>query len=207
MKRHALIGVALLALALPAGADASRADCWPKGTRTMQHSDHARVYAIQTERGQLTYGCLYSTGRRVWLDEEIEGDPYKDAEPPYRLAGRYVALKAAYLPQEAYQGCCEYGIDVVDLRTGKVVRSATRAWDDDEPYDPETPPDPRIGPFVLTRGGNAAWISRYGEPQVWRLDSRGARLLDQGERLAGLRITTGRVHWLRDGSPKVASLR
>jgi hypothetical protein len=206
MTKRVLIGAALLGLVLPAAARASRADCWPKGTRTMQHSEHARVYAVQTSRGQLTYGCLYSTGRRVWLDEEIDGDPYKDAEPPYRLAGRYVAHRAVYLPAESYQGS-EHGVDVVDLRTGRVRRSARYAWDDGRPYDPEVPPDPRIAPFALTRAGNAAWISSYGEPQLWRLDSRGPKLLDQANQLGALRVTANRVHWVRDGTPKVASLR
>ena len=206
MKRTALVIAGLVALSLPAPASAARRDCWPMGTKTLKQSDHARVYSVDLGHERRTYGCLYSRGRRFALDQSIDGDPYKDSEPPYRLAGRYVAQKAAYLPMESYQGI-EYGVDVIDLATGRLHRSARHAWDDGEPYDPEVPPDPSFSALVLTRTGSAAWISRWGTPQVWRLDSRGARVLDEGRELTRLRVAGGRVHWRNGGAAKSASLR
>jgi hypothetical protein len=202
---RALTVAVLLLLALPAAASAA-GSCWPKGTKTLQHSKQARVYSIDLGNERRTYGCLHSTGRRVALDQSIDGDAYIDSEPPYRLAGRYVAHKAAYAPQEAYQSW-EYGVDVVDLRTGRVRRSARAAWDDGEPYDPENPPDPRFSAFVLTTSGSAAWIASWGDPQAWRLDSRGPKLLDQGKRLSALRVTDGRVSWVNGETRKSASFR
>ena len=206
MTRTALALVSLALLAPATDASAAKRDCWPNGTKTLKQSDHARVYSVDLGDERRTYGCVYSTGRRVALDQSIDGDAYIDSEPPYRLAGRYVAHKSAYAPQESYQGW-EYGVQVIDLRTGKVRRSAPSAWDDGQSYDPEFPPDPRFRAFVLTTSGSAAWITSWGDPQVWRLDSRGAKLLDQAERLTALRAAAGRVSWLNGSTRKTASFR
>ena len=206
--RTALLAAAALAVAAPSPASASRSDCWPKGSRTLKQSEHARVYV--TGHGHFdkrSFGCLYSTGRRVPLDWVLDDDLLEtQSMRPYRLAGRYVAQRVHYVPFEAYEGS-SYGIDVIDLRTGKVRRSARDAWNDGEPYDPDGAPDPRIRALILTRAGNATWISSYGDPQVWRLDSRGPKLLDHAKRLTSLRVADGRVHWKNDGLPKVASFR
>lgn len=203
------VALAAILLALPSSASAARRDCWPRGTQTLQHSDHARVWKVDLGDEVRTYGCLYSTGRRVALDQALGGEPHKDSEPPYRLAGRYVAHVAAYLPRESYQGI-EYGVDVIDLRTGRVVRDARDAWNDGEEYDPEYPPSPGFRSFVLTKGGLAAWITTYyDESQVWRLDSRGARRLDRAPRraLGALRVASGRVEWTNAGVRRRASFR
>jgi Ni/Co efflux regulator RcnB len=204
----ALAAAALLAL--PSTASAARRDCWPKGTQTLKQSDHARVWQVDLGDERRTYGCLYRTGRRVALDQfSSGGQAYKDSEPPYRLAGRYVAQKAAYVPGEAYQGW-EYGMDVIDLRTGRLVRAAGYAWNDGEEYDPETPPRPGFRSMVLTTSGLLGWISTYsGEDQAWRLDSRGAKRLDRApsRSLRSLHAADGRLEWTNAGVRKRASFR
>jgi hypothetical protein len=216
VRGRTLLTVVALAVAVPSPAAAARADCWPRGSKTLKQSQHARVYSAPAPSRRVTaashdeprtYGCLYSTGRRVQLDWYLDGRLETDSEPPYRLAGRYVAQMTRYVPFEAYEGS-EYGIDVIDLRSGRVVRSARYAWNDGQAYDPETPPDPSLSAFVLTRDGYAAWISNvFGDRQTWRLDSRGPKLLDAAKRLTSLRLADRRVHWRNDGSPRVASLR
>ena len=111
------------------------------------------MYSFGGEFDDVAFGCLYSSGRRVRLDTLIDGDLETESQPPYRLTGRCVAHVVRYVPFEAYQGS-EYGVDVIDLRTGNVPRHARDAYDDGEPYDPEVPPDPSLRYFRLTKRGD-----------------------------------------------------
>jgi hypothetical protein len=209
VTRVRIVLAAVALLAFPPAASAAKRDCWPKGTETLKQSDHARVWQVDLRDERRTYGCLYRTGRRVALDQFSGGQAHKDSEPPYRLAGNYVAQKAAYVPSEAYQGW-EYGMDVIDLRTGKLVRAAEYAWYDGAEYDPEAPPRPGFRSMVLTSSGLLGWISTYsGEDQTWRLDSRGAKRLDRApsRSLRSLRVADNRLEWLNGERRKRASFR
>ena len=97
---------------------------------------------------------------------------------------------------------------MIDLRTGRVHRTARDAYNDGEPYDPEVPPDPSLRYFTLTKAGNAAWLALERWRQVWRLDSEGPAVLDQGVDLRSLHVTSGGLSWLGDdGTRRAASFR
>jgi hypothetical protein len=215
--RTAILAVVSLVLASPAAADAARRDCWPKGTKTLKQSEHARVYEVNRDDDghpgtrkafhlTVQYACLYSSGRRVQLRGEQDGE-FQESYGPYRLADRYVAHLTEYLPIEPYDERDRL-VEVIDLRTGRVRRDA-RAWvGDDLPHFPDEYPDPDLDELILTKAGYAAWISdEFKDREVWRLDSRGAKRLDRGGRPTSLRSAGGRVRWQNDGERKVASFR
>ena len=201
------LAAAVALLVLAPSASAAKRDCWPSGSRTVVHTEHARVYTVREDGYNVARACLYRTGRRVKLDDL---DYSIRSFAPYRLAGPYVAYMDTFVPIEPYDNSDRY-VRIVDLRTGRVVRDAVAWRGDDEPVtDPGDYPQPELRALELSKAGRAAWISDwFKEREVWRLDIRGARRLDRrtGSGLRSLNIGTSRVTWLNAGTRNSASFR
>ncbi len=175
--------------------------CWPPGSETVTRSEHARVYVPKV--GVTRYGCVYSLGNRVRLGR-------LEVERPMRIADRFAGFPFRHPANEKAEDFLE--LRVVDLVSGKVVRRAG-AWGDES----EVTSDTRVHQLILRKTGGIAWVStdfpevgERREPQVWRLDSRGARLLDRGRDIEKRSLHfcgRGKICWMNDGEQKSASLR
>ena len=176
----------------PAGAIAQRPakPCAVRSSATVVKSLQSRIY----ERGgddHVLVGCNRRSGRRTVLARwfncgcSIADEP----APQVWLAGRHVAVNSYFCPPD--QSPCTGAMAVVDLRTGRVRYSAeTGAL-----IDLVIKPNGSIG-YLLGR-------------QLYRIDSRGSALLDEGPGIDGgsLAVNRTRLYWLRDNQPHTSSLR
>lgn len=198
--KHALLAAAVCGcLVLPSLADA--APCRRRALRTVIETRRARVLA---GHHAARYGCLFTRDRLVRLDIDINGERlYR-----FELAGRFVAFVA-----RGSEGASDYeGPVAQDLRSGHVVHSAgstTNPYDDNDTG--------HVSELRVTSSGFLAWIACRSDRcapgfqrQVFRFDSRGKKLLDQGPMIhrRSLRVYDGGdVVWLHGEERRTASLR
>jgi hypothetical protein len=180
-----------LGLAAPAGA-AQRPRCLSAEGRTVALDGRARAYVTD---GSL-YACLRGERARIRLatnydDEYVSNGSFGQAA----VAGTYAAFEfSAY--DISCKAACPPDYDPTH-NTLTVVNLRTRARRATDLHAGE--------PFVLTRTGAAAWISRGA---VLAFQRQGVRSLDPGPVQAeSLEASRSRVTWLRDGVVQGAVLR
>ena len=196
LSRFVLLAVFLLAPAVlaPAAAVAKpRGEpCAARGSTTVAQSVEARVY----ERGDEDFdliGCDRRSGRRTRLASWFNcGCSRADDIPPQTwLAGRHVAVNQYSCSPVDPMSPCVGGMKVTNLRTGRVrYRADTGAF---------------IG-LVIKPNGSVGYV--LGQ-QLFRIDSRGSALLDEGAGIdsASLAVNRTRLYWLHDNIPRSAALR
>jgi hypothetical protein len=187
-----LLGLGGLApAAAPAKASAKK-PCAARGSTTVARSVQARVYERGAEDFELI-GCDLRNGRRTLLASWFNcGCSRADDIPPERwLAGRHVAVNQYSCSPVDPTEPCVGGLKVYNLRTGRVrYRADTGAF---------------IGLAIKPNGS----IGYVLGPQLYRIDSRGRVLLDEGAGIdaASLAVNRTRLYWLHDNVPRTASLR
>jgi hypothetical protein len=190
LHRLALLVLCLVPPTSAAAAPPAGKPCVASGAITVVRSLQARIYERGGDEHALV-GCNRLSGRRTvlarWFDCEcsIADEP----APQVWLAGRHVAVNSYFCPPD--QSPCTGAMGVVDLRTGRVRHSAeTGAL-----IDLVIKPNGSIG-YLLGR-------------QLYRIDSRGSALLDEGPGIDGgsLAVNRTRLYWLHDNLPRTASLR
>jgi hypothetical protein len=187
--------------------------CGPHGQNafTLKRSHRARVL---DHHGDVE-ACLFSV-RRVWsLTPVLRGD-WSSADTEIAFAFRFSGPVVAYGYDHTFDDDCKRRVRVMDLRTGKVMRSTVpgkRHYRRPEFADPP-PCDPSPKRIVVKHNGAVAWASvelRSDRPswhQVYRWDGRGRELLDEGPEVApgSLRRRGSRVTWRAAGRIRSASL-
>lgn len=182
-----------LCLLVPAPAAASQPPakpCVARGSATVAKSLQARIY----ERGEddrVLIGCNRRNGRRSVLARwfscgcSIADEP----DPQVWLAGRHVAVNQYFCPPDASP--CRGSLRVFDLRTGRGT------------YDAVTG---ALIDLVIKPNGSIGYL--LGQ-QLYRFDSRGPTLLDEGPGIDGgsLAVNRTRLYWLHDNMARTASLR
>ncbi|HEX8646312.1 MAG TPA: hypothetical protein VF715_05385 [Thermoleophilaceae bacterium] len=167
MIRLAPLIILLLLLAAPAEAAQSCAASKREGSKVLERSSEAVVFA----RGRKVYGCLRSrdVNRRLPLGE-VENALRVEAEEPIALAGRYVAYSVID-DWDPYEDPTSHLI-VFDLARAEIVL--------------DTPGD-NVADIALKRNASVAWIAswcvdcRYmggGGTRVRRWEGRRVELLD-----------------------------
>lgn len=197
VMRHSFLAAFILCLLVPAALAPSGATAQPPAKpcavgnfATVVKSLQARIY----ERGgddHVLVGCNRRSGRRTVLARwfNCECSIADEPAPQVWLAGRHVAVNSSFCPPD--QSPCSGGMAVFDLRTGRVRYSAeTGALID----------------LVMKPNGSIGYL--LGQ-QLYRIDSRGTALLDEGSGIDGgsLAVNRTRLYWLRDNLPQTASLR
>jgi hypothetical protein len=189
--------------------------CELKGSRSVVHTDHARIY----QRAGDTFGCLYSRNRRYKIGDYAHDDYGVLGQRNVRLAGRYVAFEDYSEGKDGLQ----YHVVVIDLRDGRRVHDVATG---------PTPADTGVQGFAFGIGpttrlqlratGAVAWIARnrYSadvEYEVRKRDTNSARgsdgdlgtkLLARGANIAptSLRLRRSTLTWIQDGQPETARL-
>jgi hypothetical protein len=132
----------------------------------------------------VAYGCLFSRGRAVRLDDDF--DPDSDLRL-FRLAGPYVAYAQDFCPMG-----CGWNIYLVDLRNGKKVTINIGV----EGYKGGPATD-----LVLAPSGSVAWIVDGTPNQVEAQDALGRRVFDAGEGIApkSLELRGSTLTWVNSG--------
>ena len=165
----------------------------------MLSTPFARVY--YAGRGR-PFSCYRITGRRVALDLGVDRfySPGDARLGRLQIAGR--VLGYTWIDP----GIPAVYVHSVDMRTAR-FRRRTRV----EPRVIIEPSAVAVTDLVVNRRGALAWIQRLeGAVSVWRVDSRGKRLLDAAPAIepASLRRPTqARIAWTRDGLAETATLR
>lgn len=181
--------------ALAPGAAAGKPQgktCVARGAATVAQSLQARIY----ERGadnHVMVGCNRRNGRRTVLARWYNcGCSIGDQEAPQVwLAGRHVAVNQYSCSPIDPMAPCQGELDVFDLRTGRVrYRADTGGF---------------IG-LVIKPNGSVGYVRG---PQLFRIDSRGSALLDEGPGIDSnsLAVNRTRLYWLHDNLPRTAPLR
>lgn len=184
----------LLCLLLPASATAAAPAGKPCTSKTpvttWVQSAQARVY-VRGGDNEVLVGCNRLSGRRTVLARwfSCECSIADEPDPQVWLAGRHVAVNSYFCPPDASP--CRGDLEVFDLRTGRSRYGAAT----DSLID-----------LVIKPNGSVAYLRG---PQLFRIDSRGSALLDEGPGIDGgsLAVNRTRVYWLHDDLPRTASLR
>lgn len=204
----ALGAVAFLAGGIPSPASASR-PCQLAKSRTIASSPHARVF----QRGGVTYGCLYSSNRRVVLGSYENTIASKIQQYEVRLSGRYVAFGESRLGKE-YIG---FFVRVFDLRRGKSVSFSETGPATQRAKDLSLGNAFGIGPAVSIRlraTGQVAWIARAqyfdGLPlyEVRKRDGPRSTRLATGDDIdpGSLALRGNRLTWRQAGQQSTSTL-
>jgi hypothetical protein len=197
--RHRVLIAALAVLAIapsPASAATTRT-CSLKGSRGIASNSTARVYTVRSHRedyGNILYGCLRSTGKRVRLAEEYDdGYVTSSSFDKVRLNGRFVAWESSSTDISCKADCppgysgSSGGIDVADLRSRHVKEYAGSPGDE----------------LVVGRGGTPAWLQTgVGGVEV----HAGDQVLDTGV-VDHLKLSGTTLSWQNGGQAKYANLR
>ena len=184
----------VLCLLLPASAAAAppaAAPCAAKAAATTwAKSLQARVY-VRGGDNEVLVGCNRLSGRRTVLARwfSCECSIADEPDPQVWLAGRHVAVNQYFCPPDASP--CRGTLRVFDLRSGRALYGAVTG----ALIDLVIKPNGSIG-YLLGR-------------QLYRIDSRGPTLLDEGPGIDGgsLAVNRTRLYWLHDNVPRTASLR
>jgi hypothetical protein len=184
----------VLCLLLPASAAAAPPAAGPCAAKTAAttwaKSLQARVY-VGGGDNEVLVGCNRLSGRRTVLARwfSCECSIADEPDPQVWLAGRHVAVNQYFCPPDASP--CRGSLRVFDLRTGRGTYGAVTG----ALIDLVIKPNGSIG-YLLGR-------------QLYRIDSRGSALLDEGPGIDGgsLAVNRTRLYWLRDNLPRTASLR
>ena len=183
-----------LCLLLPASAAAAppaAAPCTAKtAATTWAKSLQARVY-VRGGDNEVLVGCNRLSGRRTVLARwfSCECSIADEPDPQVWLAGRHVAVNQYFCPPDSSP--CRGTLRVFDLRSGRGIYAAVTG----ALIDLVIKPNGSIG-YLLGR-------------QLYRIDSRGPTLLDEGSGIDGgsLAVNRTRLYWLHDNVPRTASLR
>lgn len=198
----------LIAGCLPSAAGASHT-CQSAKSRTIASSAHARVF----QRDGVTYGCMYSSNRRVVLGGYENTSTSKVQQYEIRLAGRYVAFGESRLGKE-YIG---FFVRVFDLCRGKSVSFSETGPATQRAKDMSLGNAFGIGPALSLRlraTGQVAWIARaqYRDgPPLYEVRKReGPRLtrLAAGNDIdpASLALRGNRLTWRQAGRQSTSRL-
>jgi hypothetical protein len=201
---RALLLVALTAVAAagaigsPATAD-QPSSCDRPGSRTLAQSSEARIFR---NRGGAFYGCLFRTGKNVFL--ETKSIPIRNV----RTAGPFAAFsRGAY-----HDG--QNGFDVpTTVSSIGLCRGRPGKWvaqTGDAPLGEDAVTD-----LELSRHGDIAWIATSGAGYaVYKLDAdakvdRKPILLAEGEEVdpRSLRLRGSHITWSQGGEPASAPLK
>jgi hypothetical protein len=211
--RHVALFVALVAGAFPASAAAAeRHPCEPRGSRTVEANQVARVF-VQRRRTQeiaRVYACAYRTRRVIQLGLYKGGSNCISssgcsAVDDIRLVRAYVAYSEFHSGREITTS----EVWRLDLRTGR-HRLIWEAGSFRPPFE--------VSAFVtdleLRRTGGVAWVAvlhREGTPsnyEVWKADVAGRALLDSGPEIDpdSLALSGSILYWMNAGAPRTATL-
>ena len=183
----------VLCLLLPASAAAAvpaERPCVASRSTTVVKSLQARVY-VRGGDNEVLVGCNRLSGRRTVLARwfSCECSIADEPDPQVWLAGRHVAVNQYFCPPDASP--CSGSMRVFDLRSGRALYGViTGALID----------------LVIKPNGSIGYL--LGQ-QLYRYDSRGPQLLDQGPGIDGgsLAVNRTRLYWLHDNVPRTAPLR
>jgi hypothetical protein len=161
-----------------------------EGRRALVKSRIANLF-VTSQGGAIggAYGCYKPSGRRTFLGNA-------DGLLAWSLAGYYTAYEKQVGPVRPGPGSGPvqepYAVRVVNLRTGKLIRSAhTEAVE-----------------VFVSEHGVAAWA--YGTAQnpyaLFMLDKRGTRQIAGGtSRFQSVHFTGDTLHWVEAGVPGSAT--
>jgi hypothetical protein len=197
----ALAAVLTLAPAGSANAAASPARCTHKGSKTVTQNRYARLYTYEDEvTGELVlYACWRATGKRIFLDAQIDDPSEGEYFGKVRMNGAWVVWAHQSIDGTCKADCppdrpiAHFAVRLRDLR-------ARRTRDIGGPH---------AGPILVTRTGVAAWLAPAGPVYELRTVNRSdSRVLDSGDIApASLRLRGYELSWLNAGQPMTASLR
>jgi hypothetical protein len=197
-SRAVLAAVVVLAVAPTAGARAAPAKkpCTPRSSQTVVKNRTARVFTLPGAAGDDTterlYGCTYSKGKRVLLDESRDDLTLTDAFDDVRLNGRFVAWQHTSEDISCKADCPE-GYDPTTITIYARDLRARRARAFDGAVSGSS--------LVVGANGTPAWLEDGASGQV---DLRaGADVLDTGA-LAKLKLRGTTLSWTNFGQPKSA---
>lgn len=224
--------VALLLLALTASpADAARRHrvvpptaCPGTHARTLVADAQGQAYFGRERYGNWdTFACIYRPRRTYELPylavyEEPGACELGCAPPAGRvaLAGTMVAFSSSNVPSAKYGDCrCSaWKVVVLDLRSGRVVRSVATGI-----HKPEQGSYVGVGEaldIVVKSDGSVAWITENYEMsfmappfyEVHLSDKKGDRLLASGTDVqpASLALAGSTLYWTQDEQPSSATL-
>jgi hypothetical protein len=220
MKLAIATTTGMLALALCAAPAATVGDpsptrkCEERGSKTLLRSPRVRVYR---ERGTGDkVACLYSSGKRSWLEAREDG---LYAYPPPAIAIAGLRVVSATDHEHRVDWPRSTLISVTDLRDGSNTGIGESAG------APER--DAAVGSAVINNRGSMAWIACPGaggqgdpRPDCVKAGSRLARVykrevggelvvLDEGSGVdpRSLRRREAKIWWTRDGVRRTATLK
>ena len=184
----------VLCLLLPASAAAAPPAAGPctakTAATTWAKSLQARVY-VRGGDNEVLVGCNRLSGRRTVLARwfSCECSIADEPDPQVWLAGRHVAVNQYFCPPDASP--CRGTLRVFDLRSGRGLYGAVTG---------------ALIDLVIKPNGSIGYL--LGQ-QLYRIDSRGPTLLDEGPGIDGgsLAVNRTRLYWLHDNVPRTASLR
>jgi hypothetical protein len=202
--RLRLLLVAIVALALvPAGtasAAAAKKRCSAKAAKTVLKTKAVRVFttpggASDETTGRL-FGCMYSNGKRVLLDESSD-DEFTSSESfeKVRLNGRFLAWEHTSEDFSCKAACPpDYKPVVVDVLARDLRTKKSRAF----------PGAVKDQSLVVGSKGTPAWLqdAAGGAVEV----HAGSSSLDTGA-IDSLALDGTTLSWLNAGQPKSAVLR
>lgn len=196
--RLSRLAVVVLCLVAPAALTPAAAAAKPQGkpcvargpATTWAKSLEARVY-VRGGDDEVLVGCNRLSGRRTVLARwfSCECSIADEPDPQVWLAGRHVAVNQYFCPPDASR--CSGSMRVFDLRSGRALYGViTGALID----------------LVIKPNGSIGYL--LGQ-QLYRYDSRGPQLLDEGPGIDGgsLAVNRTRLYWLHDNVPRTAPLR
>ncbi len=207
MRIALLIVVLAASLAIggtPAAAgDRDPARCKAKESKTLVKTRYVRVFETPGAGefdSKYMYGCLYSRGKRIKLDEAEDADfTSSEAYDLVTVAGRFVAWRHERVDLSC-KGNCPPGydtnpnwIEVYDLRN----RTRRRIHLEAEPSR-----------LVAATTGGVAWLVQGAQLELRASDADGERLLDAGAIDPGSLSVRGRIlSWLNAGQARSTKLR
>jgi hypothetical protein len=203
MRRLLSLTIALallvaLAAAPTAGAATKKPTCNVKGSKTVVQNSQARVYTLRSHKeffGNVLYGCLRSTARKVRLVANYDDDYVTSQRfSKVGLNGRFVVLHFVSTDVSCKADCppgyqaTSYEVIVMNLRTRKLTRY------DGRPKDK----------LFVTATGTPAWLQDAATPGVVEVHAAN-EVLDTGV-ISRLALAGFELSWVKSGQAKSATL-
>ena len=202
MRLRAVLAAAVVVLAVApapsAGAATPKKRCTAAGAKTVVKNRVARVFSAPYGEGEFTtarlFGCLYSNGRRVLLDQ-AEDDEYVSSEEfrKVRLNGRFAAWE-----HESFDISCKadcppgYQASTTTVHARDLRARRNRSFDGSVSGQS----------LVVGARGTPAWLQAAGD----RVEVRaGGDVLDSGA-IDSLRLRGTTLSWRNAGLAKSAEL-